>query len=165
MFNQLEQRPSTKKTKTFTRLHVEPTSTPSPGRLIQVGVALYLLPALVVVLAVSALGILVVWAREFVCGSIGAKPVRPGLCRARDLPGVETVRAEDQVSRRARDCCGGVHHRSLFALAIEWYKRALEATVLWNVGLVAGIEVGGAPFFLRQAAANGSESPTKLGVT
>jgi uncharacterized glyoxalase superfamily protein PhnB len=49
--------------------------------------------------------------------------------------------------------------------AIEWYKRALGATVLWNFGAVAGIEIGGAPFFLGQPAANGWESPTKLGVT
>ena len=37
--------------------------------------------------------------------------------------------------------------------------------VLWSLGSVAGIEVGGAPVFLGQPAANGWESPTKLGVT
>jgi PhnB protein len=49
--------------------------------------------------------------------------------------------------------------------AIEWYKRALGATVLWNFGSVAGIEIDGAPFFLGQPAANGWEIPAKLGVT
>jgi PhnB protein len=49
--------------------------------------------------------------------------------------------------------------------AVEWYKRALGATELWRLGSVAGIEMGGAPFFLGQPAKNGWESPTKLGVT
>lgn len=49
--------------------------------------------------------------------------------------------------------------------AVEWYKRALGAKVLWSFGPVAGIEIDGAPFFLGQPAANGWESPTKLGVT
>jgi uncharacterized glyoxalase superfamily protein PhnB len=49
--------------------------------------------------------------------------------------------------------------------AIEWYQRALGATVLWHFGPVAGIEIGGAPFFLGQPAANGWECPTKLGIT
>jgi PhnB protein len=49
--------------------------------------------------------------------------------------------------------------------AVEWYKRALGATELWCLGSVAGLEIGGAPFFLGQPAKNGWESPTKLGVT
>jgi uncharacterized glyoxalase superfamily protein PhnB len=49
--------------------------------------------------------------------------------------------------------------------AIEWYKRALGATELWNLGPVAGLEIGGAPFFLGQPSKNGWESPTKLGIT
>src|SRR5258706_4780158 len=49
--------------------------------------------------------------------------------------------------------------------AVEWYKRALGAIVLWSLGSVAGLEVAGAPFFLGEPANNGWESPTKLGIT
>jgi PhnB protein len=49
--------------------------------------------------------------------------------------------------------------------AVEWYRRALGAEVLWSLGSVAGIEIGGAPFFLGEPAKNGWESPTKLGIT
>lgn len=49
--------------------------------------------------------------------------------------------------------------------AINWYKRALGATELWNMGPVVGMEIDGAPFFLGQPAKNGWESPTKLGIT
>jgi uncharacterized glyoxalase superfamily protein PhnB len=34
--------------------------------------------------------------------------------------------------------------------AIAWYKSALGATELWNLGGVAGLEIGGAPFFLHE---------------
>ena len=49
--------------------------------------------------------------------------------------------------------------------AVEWYKRALGATVLWSLGSVAGLEIAGAPFFLGEPADNGWESPLKLGIT
>jgi uncharacterized glyoxalase superfamily protein PhnB len=49
--------------------------------------------------------------------------------------------------------------------AVEWYKRALGATVLWSLGSVAGLEIAGAPFFLGEPENNGWESPTKLGIT
>jgi uncharacterized glyoxalase superfamily protein PhnB len=49
--------------------------------------------------------------------------------------------------------------------AVEWYKSALEATVLWSLGSVAGLEIAGAPFFLGEPADNGWESPSKLGIT
>src|SRR5438874_12659995 len=49
--------------------------------------------------------------------------------------------------------------------AVEWYERALGATVLWSLGSVAGLEVAGAPFFLGEPARNGWESPTRLGIT
>ncbi|MFT3891015.1 MAG: hypothetical protein QM730_05225 [Anaerolineales bacterium] len=49
--------------------------------------------------------------------------------------------------------------------AVEWYKRALGATVLWNLGSVAGLEIAGAPFFLGEPANNGWESPSTLGIT
>jgi PhnB protein len=49
--------------------------------------------------------------------------------------------------------------------AIEWYQRALGATVLWSLGSVAGLEIAGAPFFVGEPANNGWESPSKLGIT
>jgi PhnB protein len=49
--------------------------------------------------------------------------------------------------------------------AVAWYKRALGATELWNLGAVAGMEIAGAPFFLGEPAKNGWESPAKLGIT
>jgi uncharacterized glyoxalase superfamily protein PhnB len=49
--------------------------------------------------------------------------------------------------------------------AVEWYQHALGATVLWSLGPVAGLEIGGAPFFLGEPAENGWESPSKLGIT
>ena len=49
--------------------------------------------------------------------------------------------------------------------AVEWYKRALGAKVLWSLGSVAGLEISGAPFFLGEPANNGWESPAKLGIT
>jgi PhnB protein len=49
--------------------------------------------------------------------------------------------------------------------AVEWYKEALGATVLWSLGSVAGLEIGGAAFFLGEPANNGWESPEKLGIT
>ena len=41
--------------------------------------------------------------------------------------------------------------------AVEWYKRALDATELWSLGSVAGLEIAGAPFFLGEPADNGWE--------
>ncbi len=35
--------------------------------------------------------------------------------------------------------------------AVTWYREALGAEVLWDLGGVAGLEVGGAPFFLHEA--------------
>jgi PhnB protein len=49
--------------------------------------------------------------------------------------------------------------------AVTWYKRALGATEMWNLGGVAGLEIAGAPFFLGEPESNGWESPTKLGIT
>src|SRR5512141_2720318 len=50
-------------------------------------------------------------------------------------------------------------------IAVEWYKRALGATVLWSLGAVAGLEIAGAAFFLWQPENNGWENPSKLGIT
>jgi len=49
--------------------------------------------------------------------------------------------------------------------AVDWYKKALGATELWNFGSVAGLEVNGAAFFVGEPANNGWESPEKLGIT
>jgi PhnB protein len=49
--------------------------------------------------------------------------------------------------------------------AVEWYKRALGATVLWSLDSVVGMEISGAPFFLAEPANNGWESPANLGIT
>lgn len=49
--------------------------------------------------------------------------------------------------------------------AVAWYKHALGATELWNVGAVAGLEVAGAPFFVGEPENNGWESPATLGIT
>lgn len=46
--------------------------------------------------------------------------------------------------------------------AVEWYQRALGATVLWSLGSVAGLEIAGAPILLGQPENNGWESPEVL---
>ena len=47
--------------------------------------------------------------------------------------------------------------------ALEWYKRALGANELWNLGSVVGMEIDGAPIFLGQPENNGWDVPEKLG--
>ena len=47
--------------------------------------------------------------------------------------------------------------------ALVWYKQALGAQELWNLGSVIGMEIDGAPIFLGQPENNGWETPTKLG--
>src|SRR6478752_10297829 len=49
--------------------------------------------------------------------------------------------------------------------AVEWYRKALGATVVWNLGSVAGMEIGGSAFFVGEPASNGWETPEKLGIT
>ncbi|HEX7303409.1 VOC family protein [Lentzea sp.] len=34
--------------------------------------------------------------------------------------------------------------------AVAWYKSALGATEMWNLGGVAGLDIGGAPFFVHE---------------
>lgn len=50
-------------------------------------------------------------------------------------------------------------------VAVDWYKNALGATELWNLGGVAGLEISGAAFFVGEPENNGWESPAKLGIT
>ena len=51
--------------------------------------------------------------------------------------------------------------------AIAWYKRALGARELWNLGGVAGLEISGAPFFLHEVNPNNPSetSPLEAGCT
>jgi len=49
--------------------------------------------------------------------------------------------------------------------ACEWYKKAMGAIELWNLGSVIGLQISGAAFFLGEPENNGWESPEKLGTT
>ncbi|MGI9825012.1 VOC family protein [Agromyces sp. Marseille-Q5079] len=51
--------------------------------------------------------------------------------------------------------------------AVRWYTTALSAGRLWDLGGVAGLEIGGAPFFLHEAVpGKGHElSPAEAGFT
>jgi PhnB protein len=49
--------------------------------------------------------------------------------------------------------------------AADWYRRALGATELWNLGSVVGMEFEGAAFFLAEPAGNGWDSPAQIGTT
>lgn len=49
--------------------------------------------------------------------------------------------------------------------AASWYRRALGATEVWNLGSVIGLEIDGAPFFLGQPENNGWDSPAAVGTT
>src|SRR5689334_23837079 len=51
--------------------------------------------------------------------------------------------------------------------AIAWYRTALGAVELWNLGGVAGLELGGAPFFLHEVNPHNpaENSPGEVGIT
>jgi PhnB protein len=49
--------------------------------------------------------------------------------------------------------------------AVAWYRTALGATELWNLGGVAGLQIGGAPFFLHQANPGNPAEASPAGVT
>lgn len=49
--------------------------------------------------------------------------------------------------------------------ATAWYKEALGAKELWNLGSVVGLSIADAPIFIGEPENNGWESPTKLGIT
>ena len=53
------------------------------------------------------------------------------------------------------------------ASAVEWYQRALGAELLWDLGGVAGLHLGGAPFFLHEAVPGRTTepSPADVGMT
>jgi uncharacterized glyoxalase superfamily protein PhnB len=47
--------------------------------------------------------------------------------------------------------------------AAEWYREALGAVTLWDLGSVVGLSVDGAPVFLGQPENNGWDSPETIG--
>lgn len=47
--------------------------------------------------------------------------------------------------------------------ALAWYKRALGATELWNLGSVVGMTIDGAPILIGEPEQNGWETPQRLG--
>ena len=51
--------------------------------------------------------------------------------------------------------------------AIAWYREALDARELWNLGSVAGLEIAGAAFFLHEEHRGDTveQSPGRLGGT
>ena len=49
--------------------------------------------------------------------------------------------------------------------AVEWYKKALRAELLWSLGSVAGLEIDGAPFFLHEPVEKQFHTPKELGAT
>ncbi len=51
--------------------------------------------------------------------------------------------------------------------AVHWYRRALGARVLWDLGGVAGLHLLGAPFFVHEAVPGKTRepSPTDVGLT
>lgn len=48
--------------------------------------------------------------------------------------------------------------------AVSWYRRALGAEVLWDLGGVAGLHVGGAPFFVHEAVPGRQQEPSPVAV-
>lgn len=51
--------------------------------------------------------------------------------------------------------------------AVAWYKRALGADLLWDLGGVAGLHLDGAPFFVHEAVPGrtAEPSPADVGMT
>jgi PhnB protein len=51
--------------------------------------------------------------------------------------------------------------------AVAWYTRALGAELLWDRGSVAGLHLGGAPFFVHEAVPGKTTepSPADVGMT
>ena len=48
--------------------------------------------------------------------------------------------------------------------AAAWYRRALGAEELWNLGSVIGLSIAGAPIFLGEPSNNGWDYPARLGM-
>lgn len=48
--------------------------------------------------------------------------------------------------------------------AAAWYRKALGAEELWNLGSVIGLAIEGAPVFLGEPSNNGWDYPARLGM-
>ena len=46
--------------------------------------------------------------------------------------------------------------------AAAWYRQALGAEELWNLGSVIGLSIAGAPIFLGEPANNGWDYPAPI---
>ncbi len=49
--------------------------------------------------------------------------------------------------------------------AVEWYEKALGASLLWSLGSVAGMQIGGAALFLHEPVEGRFATPQALGTT
>ncbi len=49
------------------------------------------------------------------------------------------------------------------AAAVAWYREGLGATVLWDLGSVAGLSIAGAPFFLHEPVEGRFVAPSAAG--
>jgi PhnB protein len=50
------------------------------------------------------------------------------------------------------------------AAATAWYRKALGASVMWDLGSVVGLRIAGAPVLLGEPESNGWETPVRLGM-
>lgn len=50
------------------------------------------------------------------------------------------------------------------AEAAAWYRQALGAEDLWDLGSVVGLKIAGAPVFLGEPSNNGWDCPERLGM-
>ena len=48
--------------------------------------------------------------------------------------------------------------------AVRWYREALGAEVMWDLGSVVGLSILGAPFFVGEPSGNGWEAPERRGL-
>lgn len=48
--------------------------------------------------------------------------------------------------------------------AAAWYRQAMGAEELWNLGSVIGLTIGGAPILLGEPSNNGWDYPERLGM-
>lgn len=74
------------------------------------------------------------------------------------------------MERSSAEMPGGVTISLMLAVpdarrAAAWYKEALGAEELWNLGSVIGLTISGAPFFLHEPTAQGFHAPQAPGDT
>jgi len=48
--------------------------------------------------------------------------------------------------------------------AAAWYREAMDAKELWNLGSVIGLSIAGMPLFLGEPSNNGWDYPARLGM-